>query len=182
MRAREISGARTGPRNTAKSINLLAGLILASAGIAAGTAVSSQEEGSGDLPRLVVQTSHSTIVSDFVYSRDSLLLATLGADGVVKIWNTATGKEIHTIAGYPFRGIAFHPNNIRLAAIDAEGIIWLFDVQSGGQLRRLEKKKKRSKGDAGGMGSFFMESCQRLKPHPLAPPRTGGYQILRVFA
>ena len=58
-------------------------------------------------PRLVVQTSHSTMVTDFVYSADARVLATLGADGVVKIWNTQSGKEIYTFAGEGIANICF---------------------------------------------------------------------------
>lgn len=103
-------------------------------------------------PRLVVQTTHSTMVTDFVYSTDGGLLATLSSDGIVKLWNTQTGIEINTFSGYRTVGIAISPDAKLVAALGKDGVIRLFETTSGRLVRRLEEisrsKPKREK-DAG---------------------------------
>jgi len=90
-------------------------------------------------PRLVVQTSHTASVVDFVYSPDGLVLATLGADGVVKIWNTSSGKELDTYAGYPITGVAFHPSENWLAGIGSDNVVRIFDIPSGTAARQVRQ-------------------------------------------
>ncbi|MCH8149626.1 MAG: WD40 repeat domain-containing protein, partial [Planctomycetes bacterium] len=107
-------------------------------------------------PRLVVQTSHAAAVVDFVYSPDGVVLATLGADGVVKIWNTSSGKEIDTYAGYPITGVAFHPSRNWLAGIGSDDVVRIFDIPSGELIRQLTPLKGRKKGESS-MGGMFGE-------------------------
>ncbi|MDH3333598.1 MAG: WD40 repeat domain-containing protein, partial [Gammaproteobacteria bacterium] len=112
------------------------------------------QEADATPPRLVVQTSHTTMVTDFVYSADTSLLATLGADGVAKIWNAESGKEIHTLAGFRFRGIAIHPDGKLFAGVENNGVIQLFDGLSGEEKLQLIPPKMNTKDDDGGF-SFF---------------------------
>jgi len=103
-------------------------------------------------PRLVVQTAHSTMVTDFAYSSDAKLLATLGSDGIVKLWNTESQIEINTFSGYRTVGIAFSPNGKTVAALGKDGVIRLFDTVSGRLERRLseiERSKPKREKDTG---------------------------------
>jgi len=93
--------------------------------------------GSGSSQRLVVQTTHSTMVTDFAYSPDARLLATLGSDGIVKLWNTETRIEINTFSGYRTVGIAFSPDGKTIAALGKDNVIRLFNTASGQLQRRL---------------------------------------------
>ncbi len=129
--------------------------------VAETTATLSDDSQSGSgtnstAPRLVVQTSHTASVVDFVYSPDGVVLATLGADGVVKIWNTSSGKEIDTYAGYPITGVAFHPSRNWLAGIGSDNVVRIFDIPSGELIRQLTPLKGRKK-DESSMGGMFAE-------------------------
>ncbi|MBK7704585.1 MAG: hypothetical protein IPJ30_02115 [Acidobacteria bacterium] len=88
-------------------------------------------------PRLVVQTSHASSVSDFVYSPDGKLLATLGADGVVKIWLVYSKLEVLTIPGFDVVGIDFHPNGRQIACVSKNSVVRIFDVGTGNLARRF---------------------------------------------
>lgn len=99
-------------------------------------------------PRLVVQTSHTAMVTDFVYSPNGQLLATLGADGVVKLWRTKKGHEIVSIPGYQIVGMAFHPDSRSIACLSSSGVLRIFDVSTARVLHRLTPIKT-------GGGSFL---------------------------
>jgi WD40 repeat protein len=88
-------------------------------------------------PRLVVQTSHTAMVTDFVYSPNGKLLATLGADGVVKLWLTSKGQEIVSVPGYQVIGMAFHPDSRSIACLSKNGVLRIFDVSTARILHRL---------------------------------------------
>jgi WD40 repeat protein len=120
-------------------------------------------------PRLVMQSAHSTLVADFVYSQDSRRMATLGMEGTVKVWNTETGTVMFSVIGYGIRGIAFHPLESTLAGIDRDGTIWLFDGFTGDPLRSLDKNKRAIPEDDG----FFLSS----KPIPLAFTPDGKFLV-----
>ena len=93
-------------------------------------------------PRLVVQTSHTAMVTDFVYSPNGQLLATLGADGVVKLWRTKKGQEIVSIPGYSVVGMAFHPDSRSIACLSSSGVLRIFDVSTARVLHRLTPIKQ----------------------------------------
>jgi WD40 repeat protein len=88
-------------------------------------------------PRLVVQTSHTSMVTDFVYSPNGKLLATLAADGVLKLWLTSKGHEIVSIPGYQIVGMAFHPDSRSIAGLSKNGVLRIFDVSTAAVLHRL---------------------------------------------
>ncbi len=88
-------------------------------------------------PRLVVQTSHTSMVTDFVYSPNGKLLATLAADGVLKLWLTSKGHEIVSIPGYQIVGMAFHPDSRSIACLSKNGVLRIFDVSTAAILHRL---------------------------------------------
>ena len=87
--------------------------------------------------RLVVQTSHTAMVTDFVYSPNGKLLATLGADGVLKLWLTSKGQEIVSVPGYQIVGMAFHPDSRTIACLSKSGVLRIFDVSTARILHRL---------------------------------------------
>lgn len=93
--------------------------------------------GSTTRPRLVVQTSHTAMVTDFVYSPNGRLLATLGADGVLKLWLTSKGQEIVSVPGYQVVGMAFHPDSRSIACLSKNGVLRIFDVSTARILHRL---------------------------------------------
>lgn len=122
------------------------------------------------MPRLVVQTSHASSVTDFTHSKDGRLLATLGADGVVKIWLVRTNQEIITIAGYDIVGFDFHPNGKQIACVSKNSTVRLFDVGTGNVARRFYEirasEKKRDNNEATNLLLFN-------NPVPIAFTQTG---------
>ena len=115
-------------------------------------------------PRLVVQTSHTSMVTDFVYSPNGKLLATLGADGVLKLWLTSKGQEIVSIPGYQIVGMAFHPDSRNIACLSKNGVLRIFDVSTAAILHRLTPIKS-------GSGSLI----------PLPIPKIGKKEDINPF-
>lgn len=98
-------------------------------------------------PRLVVQTSHASSVSDFVYNPEGKLLATLGSDGIVKIWSVRTRQELLTISGFDVVGFDFHPNGREIACVSKNSVVRIFDTGTGNLIRRFYEIKPPEKKD-----------------------------------
>jgi WD40 repeat protein/class 3 adenylate cyclase len=72
-------------------------------------------------------------VVEVAFSPDGLRLATAGADGTVRLWDTATGLEVLVIDAYPDDGaiaVDFSPNGEHLVTVGyfGETIIWEADA------------------------------------------------------
>ena len=72
------------------------------------------------------------------FSPDGKLLASAGGDGTVKIWNSRTGKWIHTIPAHSDSvvSVAFHPEGKHLATrgTGADPRVKVWDLTSGKEL------------------------------------------------
>jgi tRNA A-37 threonylcarbamoyl transferase component Bud32 len=73
------------------------------------------------------QTAWSTM------SADGSRVATGGADGNIHLWDAATGKLLHALAGQsgPAKALAFSPDGTRLATAGENGSVRLWDVMTG---------------------------------------------------
>ena len=66
-------------------------------------------------------------MSEVAFSSDGKLLATVGTDGTVRLWNPATGKPVRALLpastglGGGVRGLAFSPDGKLLASAGADG-------------------------------------------------------------
>src|SRR4030095_10988673 len=97
-------------------------------------------------PQLILQTGYSDNAgaTRLVFSADGRLLATttFGSE-IVKLWETATGRELRNLAtgsqSSPSTSplVAFSRNNLLLATTGPDNSIEIWDVISGRQLRTL---------------------------------------------
>jgi WD40 repeat protein len=91
---------------------------------------------------------HKGIVYAVTFSPDGVHVASASRDGTVRLWNTATGKEIRTLKEkddpkrqqiYTVYSLAFSPDGKRLATgHEFHGIVRLWDVADGRELREVK--------------------------------------------
>ncbi len=77
--------------------------------------------------------AHRAPVHSVAVSPDGKWLATGGGDHTAKIWDAATGRELHTLRGHGEKVIrvAFSPNGELLATADNEGNVRLWNAAGG---------------------------------------------------
>ncbi len=80
---------------------------------------------------------HDAAVNAIAYSPDGKLLASAGADNLVRIWDLANGHEVRTLAGHDaeVNAVVFSPDGKTLASGGAEPKIRLWNVADGKELR-----------------------------------------------
>jgi WD40 repeat protein/serine/threonine protein kinase len=78
---------------------------------------------------------NETEVHGMAFSPDWERLASAGGDGTVKIWNTRTGKPIHTFLAHfdSVVSVAFHPDSRHLASRGADLTVKVWDLMATGQ-------------------------------------------------
>ncbi|MBW4498029.1 MAG: protein kinase [Scytonema hyalinum WJT4-NPBG1] len=84
-------------------------------------------------------TGHSTEISSLAFGSDrhvTTLLASGGADGTIKLWDVATGEEVHTLrhSDWPIYSVAFSPDKEILASGGREGTVQLWDIATGREI------------------------------------------------
>jgi WD40 repeat protein/tRNA A-37 threonylcarbamoyl transferase component Bud32 len=88
----------------------------------------------GDGNRLFALDGFQGAATEVAFSPDRKLLAAVGReDPAVRIWEIATRRVLHTLRGHkhPLTGLAFSPDGRRLASVGFEGVVKLWDVESG---------------------------------------------------
>jgi WD40 repeat protein len=79
-------------------------------------------------------SGHTGIVWSVAFSPDGALLATSGTkDGLLFLWDTATGRKVQDLAGHTgeLSVVAFSPDGAKLAAGGVDGAVNLWDVRTG---------------------------------------------------
>ncbi len=74
--------------------------------------------------------SQSWFIECLAFSPDGKRLATGGAEGIVELWDTATGQKVQTFRGHlgSVETLAFGPDGTRLATGGADGTLRLWDT------------------------------------------------------
>ena len=77
-------------------------------------------------------SGHAGSVIKVAYNTDGTRLATVGSDGVLKVWDTATGQELFTRPGKTgfVDSAAFSPDGKRLAEAYFDGSVDVWDIPS----------------------------------------------------
>lgn len=80
---------------------------------------------------------HTSWVWSVAFSPDGKTLASGSADRTIKLWDTATGKELASFTGDDFRvwGVAFSPDGKTLASVGTANGIKLWDVAKKEELQ-----------------------------------------------
>jgi WD40 repeat protein/serine/threonine protein kinase len=86
---------------------------------------------------------HPSTVLSVAFSPDGRRIAAGGQDGFVKIWDAATGKEVHSFRAHQdhANGLAFSPDGSRLATASWDGTVKIWDAETGQEQLTLFKER-----------------------------------------
>ncbi|MEQ8787162.1 MAG: WD40 repeat domain-containing protein [Pirellulaceae bacterium] len=82
--------------------------------------------------------SHSVSVT---FSPDDALLATGGDDGKVRVWETATGRQLHVFEGHTeaVHQLAWSADG-RLASVSEDGFVCVWDIEDDEMVQKLDSE------------------------------------------
>jgi WD40 repeat protein len=92
---------------------------------------------------------HEGHTREVVYSPDGRRLATSGADALARVWDLESGRELVTFTGHAddwvfapdnnwIEEVAFTPDGSRVASIADNGMLRIWDAQSGEELLAID--------------------------------------------
>ncbi len=100
-------------------------------------------EANADRPKPLRTTeAHSGWIRALGTSPDGKLLASGANDRLVKIWDLATGKQVHALAGHKGHvySLEFHPDGKTLLSGDLQGELAIWDLASGKRAGTLDAR------------------------------------------
>jgi WD40 repeat protein len=100
-------------------------------------------DGAAPAPRPVrTVEAHAGWCRSVVVSPDGRTAASCGNDGLVKLWDAATGAARRTLPGHAGHvyNVAFHPSGTRLVSADLQGVVKDWDVTTGACVRDLDAR------------------------------------------
>ncbi|WP_166830583.1 WD40 repeat domain-containing serine/threonine protein kinase [Thalassoroseus pseudoceratinae] len=83
-------------------------------------------------------SGHFDRLYDVEFSADGQRLASIDGDGVLKLWNAASGQEIRTMRNQSGYALAFSPDGRRLVIGGASKTLRIFDGTTGDELFSLD--------------------------------------------
>jgi WD40 repeat protein len=117
-------------------------------GLADGTLVTLDV--SGATPKETGQSAHVAGVACVAYSPDGTRLVTVGGDGVLRVWSVAPTGTLTQLVKFdgqaksntpgtftPLTGVAFAPDGRYVAAVGADAIVRVWDVETKSEVRGL---------------------------------------------
>jgi WD40 repeat protein len=109
--------------------------------------------GKASMPLLRL-SGHLSQIHGVAFSPDGKLLASASLDGMVKVWNAATGMEVRTLKGHAngVKRVEFSPDGTRLASAGQDGTVKLWDTTTDPEALTLE--------DGRGMVAFSSDGTQ----------------------
>src|SRR5262249_39049051 len=83
---------------------------------------------------------HDGAIVAIAFVPGSNLLATGGLDGIARLWNSQSGKEVRALKGHDAQitAIAISPDGSRLATASADKTVKLWDVATGQEVLTLK--------------------------------------------
>ncbi len=121
------------------------------------------------VPIRTIDAHHGWVRAVAVHPQNSLL-ASVGNDLSVRLWDMKDGKPVREMAGHESHiyNVSFHPDGKQLATGDLMGNVIHWDVETGRQLRKWEAKSlhkydKTFKAEIGGVRAMaFSRDGKRL--------------------
>ena len=129
----------------------------------------------------VTFTGHTTEIFHVAFSPDGKSLAAGSMGKTIKLWDIATGKELHTLKGHSryVSSVAFAPDGKSLASASPDKTIKLWDTGTGKELLTLEGHSKGVSSVAFSADGKYLASGSLDKIIKLWSP-AGGWELLAL--
>ena len=85
---------------------------------------------------ILIFRDHDSLVYGASFSPNEALIASSSLDGTAKIWESASGRVLHTLGGHggAVLCVAFRPDGLALATGGADGVTRIWDAATGEEI------------------------------------------------